>query len=216
MTKKEMVDRVQAWLGLQSIDDFNELPLVENMLYRGTIDLLARTRCVARCVHLRTQANVGVYTLDHSILALVDVDDGATRRARRDQGDWAGTFTLIRSDILRLNPTPTVDGIMDCWSVMRPQKMAADTDSPGMEAFGAIPEEFQDAIELYTLWRCSDYSDDASAQMGERYRLQYEGQDGRGGRLQEIRRLVNKRGTGRAAPRRVSLAPVGYRGLWVG
>ena len=217
MTKKEMVDRVQAWLGLQNIDDFNELPLVEDELYRGTIDLLARTRCVVRCVHLRTQANVGVYTLDHAILSFVDLEDGQTRKARRDQTGWNGTFTMIRSDILRLNPAPTEDGgELDVWSVMRPQKMVEDTDSPGMEQFGAIPEEFQDAIELYALWKISDYGDDASSQAGERYRLLYEGADGRGGRLQEVRRLVNKRGTARAAPRRVRLPAKGYRGLWVG
>lgn len=215
MTRAEITGRVQQWLGLQQIDAYNEVPLIQDLLYRGVIDLLARTRCVARCVHLHTQANVNTYTLDHSILALVDVDDGATPRYRRDQASGP-SYTLIRSDILRFNPAPTVAGVVDVWAVLRPQKMALDTDSPGDENYGAIPEEFQDALELYTLWRAADYSDDGSSQVGERYRVLYEGSDGTGGRLREIRRMVNKRGTARAAPRRASLTPVADRSFWTG
>jgi len=214
MTRGEMVGRVQQFLGLQQIDAYNEVPLVQDLLYRGTIDLLARTRCVVRCVHLHTQAGVDTYTLDHSILSLVDVDDGATRRARRDQTSGP-SFTLIRSDILRLNPPPD-DGVVDVWAVLRPGKMDSDDDSPGDENFGAIPEEFQDAIELYTLWRAADYTDNNVSQDGERYRMLYEGQDGKGGRLREIRQLVNKRGTARAAGRRTTLTPLATRDAWVG
>jgi hypothetical protein len=229
-----MTTRVQQWLGLQQLDAYNEVPLIQDMLYRGTVDLLARTRCVARCVHLHTQANVGIYTLDHSILSLVDVDDGATDRARRDQrwtrNGYVGTvvyptgyvncapftFSLIRSDVLRLTPTPAEDGEIDVWGVLRPTKMDEDTDSPGDEAYGAIPEEFQDAIELYATWRCADYSDDGSSQLGERYRALYEGSDGTTGRLRQIRTLVNKRGTARAAPRRVSMRAITDRRAWTG
>ena len=216
MTKKEMSDQVQFWLGLQQIAAYDETAMIANLLYQGTIDMLARTRCVVRCVHLRTQANVGIYTLDHAILALVDVDDGHTRKARRDQTTWNGTFTMIRSDLLRLNPTPSVGGEEDVWAVMRPQKMEQDTDSPGMEQFGAIPDEFQDAIVGYALWKAADYTDDQRSGDGERYRTLYEGQDGRGGRLAQIRQAVNKRGTARAAPRRVRLRPVSDHGAWVG
>ena len=234
MTRKEITDRVQMWLGMQQLDDYNEIPLIQDMIYRGTIDLLARTRCVARCVHLHTQANVGVYTLDHSILALVDVDNGDIPRRRRDQTTYmsgvVGTvvyppgyvasgpfsFTMIRSDLLRVNPTPSENGELDVWAVLRPQKMDEDTDSPGDAAYGAIPEEFQDAIELYALWKTADYSDDASSQNGERYRIQYEGPDGRGGKLAQIRTLANKRGTSRSAPRNVRIRPVSDSSAWVG
>lgn len=214
MTRKQMSDRIQAWLGLQSIDAYNEVPLIQDMLYRGTIDLLSRTRCVVRCVDLRTQANVDQYTLDHSLITLVDVENGAMRRTRRD--DPSDGFTLVRSDVLLIKPVPAADGEIQVWAVQLPQQMQADTDSPGMEQFGAIPEEFQDAIELYALWRCADYGDDGSSQAGERYRVMYEGQDGRGGRLREIRQLVNKRGTARAADRRVTLSSLADRTLWVG
>jgi len=232
MTRGEISGRVIQWLGLQKMDDYDETGLVDDLIYRGTIDLLTRTRCVARCVHLHYVANQAVYTLDHSILAMIDVDDGATRRARRDQtgvDDVPGvvvypagatqanpfTFTLIRADLLRLNPTPTSAGQVDVWAVLLPTKMANDTDSLSSEQFGAIPEEFQDAIELYTLWKAADYTDDASSGVGERYRMLYEGQDGRGGRIVMIKQQVNKRGTARVGPRRVSLQAGNARDTWV-
>lgn len=215
MTRGEITGRVQAWLGLQAIDDFDEIPMIHDLIYRGTIDLLSRTRAVVRCVHLQVDKNVPEYILDHNILSLVDVEDGATRRARRDQTDGP-SFTLIRSDVLRINPTPAADGTVDVWGVMRPGKMTLDTDSPGDEAYGAIPEEFQDAIETYVLWRAADYGDNAGSRKGELYRTQYEGPDGRGGRIMQIKQAVNKRGTARAPDRRSTFTTVPSRAGWVG
>lgn len=237
MTKKEMHDQVVRWLGLQEVTDYDEGAIVDGLLYQGTIDLLARTKCVARCLELRLLAGEDVYTLDHKVLALVDVEDGHRRRARRDQDvEWADgwigtvvlpagstpaslsgrTFTMIRSDLLRVNPAPSEDGELQCWAVLRPSKMALDTDSVSMEAFGAIPDEYQDAIVTYALWKAADYSDDASSQQSERYRILYEGQDGRGGRLMQIRSSVNRRGSARAPARRVRLRGVNARRTWVG
>lgn len=230
MTLKSMRDRVVAELGLQDIAAYDETALVNGELNRGVIDLLARTRCVVRCLHLKTTAGVDTYTLSHAVLSLVEVENGA-RRARRDEARYAsgwdgvvypgsngyqgGGFTLIRSDVLRI-PTPGEDGEVDVWAVLRPTPMGNDDDSPGAEQFGAIPDEFQDAIVLYALWQCSSYADDASAGQGERYRMQYEGQDQRGGKLREIRMMVNKRGTARAPRARGRVRAVSGRSSWVG
>ena len=124
MTRKQMQDQVVNWLGLQDIDSFNETSMVNDLLYQGTVDLLARTRCTVRCVQLRVQAGQDEYTLDHGILALVDVENGARPRLRRNQSDDYG-FTLIRCDLLLVKPTPGVDGTIQVWGVMRPQQMAA-------------------------------------------------------------------------------------------
>jgi len=213
MTRKQIVDRVCATAGLQDIEPLNERTLVEDWVYEGTLDMLARTRCVARCVHLAVSPNVSTYTLAHSLLALVDVENGARRR-RRDDDDRG--FTLIRSDVLRVSPTPTEAGELDVWAVLRPSRMTMDTDSLGDEAFGAIPDEFQDAIELYAQWHASDYSHEGNTQRGERYRMLYEGQDGRSGRLAVIRSQVNKRGTALAPRRRVVVRRgVSPRSAWV-
>lgn len=236
MTYGWMKARVQAWLGLQDstlMPGYDESTIVANLLYEGTIDLLARTRCVVRCVQLRVQAGQDEYTLDHGILSLVDMENGARRRLRRDQtgviSDDGATwvfpdgkdyprgqlgFTLIRSDLLLVKPTPSVDGTIQVWGVMRPQQMTLDTDSPGMESYGAIPDEFQDAIVGYALWKAADYTDDGGSQGGEYYRILYEGQDGRGGRLAQIRQAVNKRGTARGARVDVRLPAVSRSGAY--
>jgi hypothetical protein len=215
MTRKQIVDRVVATAGLQDIDPLNERTMVEDWVYEGTLDMLARTRCVARCVNLGVTAGVGTYALAQGILALVDVKDGDSRRRRRDDDDTG--FTLIRSDLLQIAPTPSEDGTVQVWAVLRPTKMANDTDDLSSESFGAIPVEFQDAIELYAQWHASDYSHESNTQRGERYRVLYEGQDGRSGRLGQIRAQVNKRGTA-MPPRRKVVVRTGVtaRSDWVG
>jgi hypothetical protein len=214
VTRKQLRDRVIKEIGLQEIEDYDEGTMVDDLIYEGTIDLLARTRCTVRCVHLKTTADVGTYVLDKSILALADMEDGASRRLRRDE-TGAG-FTLVRSDILRVQPTPSEDGELDVWAVIRPQRMTADGDSPSSEQFGAIPDEYHDAIFLYACWKAASYADDESATQGERYRALYEGQDGRGGKLAEVKKLVNKRGTARAPRRRVSVRTVRNHSSFVG
>src|SRR4029077_8011187 len=123
----QMRGQVVAWLGLQDITSYDETNLVEDKLYQGVVDLLSRTRCVVRCVQLRTQANVDEYTLDHSIIGVVDIDNGTRWRMRREQieglaepatgaqvypgpaqNDWPADpgFTLIRADVLRVTPIP--------------------------------------------------------------------------------------------------------------
>jgi hypothetical protein len=234
VTRKQLRDRVVNEIGLQDIEDYDETVLADDLIYQGTIDLLARTRCTVRCVHLQVRKDESTYVLDKSILALVDVEDGHILRLRRDEPggvrqvgivvtpegytNGAGTrgFTLIRSDLLRVTPTPTADGEVDVWAVLRPSRMDEDSDSPTQDAYGGIPEEYHDAILLYALWHAASYADDESGSQGERYRQLYEGQDGRGGRISLIKSLINRRGTSRAPRGRVRLRAVGTRHGWVG
>src|SRR5262252_5658352 len=104
MTLKQMRDLVQNQLGLQDVSSYSELGLINLQLNQGVIDILARTRCVVRCINLTTIANQDEYLLDHALMSLVDVENGASRRQRRDETDDG--FTLIRADVLRINPTP--------------------------------------------------------------------------------------------------------------
>lgn len=215
MTFAQMRDEVRYTLGLQSTLDWDEATLIPAKLQQGTIDLLARTRCTVRCINLRTLAGQDTYILDHGVLGLVDVENGARPKTRRDQDD-APSYTLIRSDVLRLLPAPDAAGSVQVWAVLRPGVMAADTDSPGMEQFGAIADEYQDAIVTYALWKLADYADDSTSQSGERYRQYYEGQDGRGGRILQIKQAVNTRGTTRGTNSRVGLSPISSHGSYVG
>lgn len=215
MLFQDMVAQVQANLGLEDITYFDEKTYCAGLINRGVIDLLSRTRCVVRCIDMHVTAGISQYMVDGLILCLVDIEDGLAKAPR--SSDFKPSFTMIRSDILRVQPTPAENGEVQVWAVKRPQPMVADTDSPGMEQFGAIPEDFQDAITTYALWKAADYADDATSQQGERFRMLYEGQDGRGGRLAQIRSSVNKRGTGRAPTRRVrGLRIVSRNTSWVG
>lgn len=223
MTRKEMADQVELWLGLQDSSITSEEELINTQLNLGVIDLLARTKCVVRCVMLETKAGVDEYILPHHLLALVEVEDGKRPKARRNQTTMSPAFTLIRSDILRIAPVPDVDGTLQVWAVKRPDPMSPGGDddtppvSPGNDPYGEIPDEFQDAIVTYALWHCADYTDDSGSGQGERYRIAYEGQDGRQGRLMQIRSQVNRRGTARAPGRHVrGLRSSSARGAWVG
>jgi len=214
VTKKQMHDQVVQWLGLQEIVSLDEGAIVDQQLYQGTLDLLSRTRCVVRCIDVRLLADTSEYTLDHQVLSLVDVEDGARQRLRRNQNAGVYGFSLIRSDILRVVPTPSEDGEMQVWAVQRPKQMTVDTDSPSLEQYGAIPDEFHDAIVTYALWKCADYADDSTASNGDYYRTLYEGQDGRGGRLAQIKVMVTKRGTARSARSEVRLPSVSRNGAY--
>lgn len=211
----DMYAQVQSGLGLQDIAVLDEKTYAKGLVNRGVIDMLSRTRCTVRCIDLHTIAGVSEYLVGGTLLGLVDIEDGLTKVNRDSRA--RPSFTLIRSDILRVQPTPSEDGEMQVWAVKRPAPMVDDEDSPSDEEHGAIPEEYQDAIITYALWKAADYADDASSQQGERYRILYEGQDGRGGRLGQIRMLVNKRGTQRAPRIRVrGLHGVRPASNWIG
>jgi hypothetical protein len=214
MTRGELIERVTATVGLQDTDPMDEAALVDHWIYRGTLDLLSRTRCVVRCIHLGLQQGVDTYELADRVLTIVDVDDGKRRRRRRD--DNSTGFTLIGSDLFQVSPAPSEDGELDVWAVVVPQAMTDDLHDLGSETYGSIPIEYQDAIELYALWKGADYAHEQNSGRGERYRILYEGQDGRGGRLAQIRVMVNKRGSARPPRRKVSFhRPVGDRLIWV-
>ena len=217
MTRGELIDRVTATVGLQDTDPMDERDLVDHWIYQGTLDLLSRTRCVVRCIHLNVQKGVTTYELGSQIITLVDVDDGSSsdgRRRRRDD-DRRG-FTLIGSDLFQLWPEPDEDLELDVWAVKTPTRMTDDLHDLGSEAFGSIPVEYQDAIELYAVWKAADYAHEENSGRGERYRVLYEGQDGRGGRLAQIRVMVNKRGTARAASRKVTVKVLNSHASYVG
>jgi hypothetical protein len=225
VTFKEMSDFVVNTLGLQDIDSYDETAMVAMWLNQGIIDILSRTRAVVRCVQLNTQNGVDTYTLDHNILSIVDSEAGPdygysdSRRYRAARNEWPinPSFVLIRSDVIQIIPTPDADGItVQVWAVLKPTAMAADADDPADEQFGALPYEFHDAPILYALWKCADYGDDSSSQQGERYRMIYEGTDGRGGRLGQIRTMVNKRGTSIPVRRRVRMQGLSSSGTYVG
>jgi len=102
-----------------------------------------------------------------------------------------GKFTQV-GDVLIFNTAFSPDEKLQIWGVPGPTKLANPTDALEAPAFGGIKVEWQDAVQLYALAELAGLSNDETSNRGGNYKMQYEGQAGREGRLAEIRRQVNK------------------------
>jgi hypothetical protein len=148
----------------------------------------------------------GDYTLDTAIMDVkswsfagssltvvperVSVEEILRRRAWDVDGvNTASMYALAGSNLLMVWPTPADDDAITVYYVPRPVLLTAESDTPS-----EIPAEFHPAVEQYALWKLASMNDDSSSGQGERYRIQYEGQDGRGGMVARIRRHVVQKG----------------------
>jgi len=107
-------------------------------------------------------------------------------------------YAVEGADLFLVWPTPTAADTIKVLYVPRPTALSATGDSPSY-----IPSEFHKALEFYALWQAADYDDDGSSQVGEVYRVQYEGVDGRGGILRRIRSASRWKGGRSLSPARV-------------
>jgi len=87
--------------------------------------------------------------------------------------------------------------------------MALPTDSPQLPAYGGLAEEFHPTIITYCLWKGGEYMQHEASGNGEKWRVQYEGQNGESGELAKIKRILAKRVTPGGARRRNPLRTVG-------
>lgn len=215
-------NRVQSTLSLRASG--NELTLLDGYLNEGYEDILTRTRCRIDCGDLATQANVWKYRMDTDALAVVELwaedDDGLTlpfertstahilelRRSNTGADDGVRFFSVEGADLLLVWPTPAGVENLGFLYVPRPAVMSATADVPSY-----VPAQWHRGLEFYACWRMADYDDDGSSQVGEIYRVHYEGADSRGGILREIRQQNRWQGGRRLAPARV-----GRRSRWRG
>jgi hypothetical protein len=222
-TLTTLQNRVQSILGLETSG--NELTLLTGYLNEGYTDVLVRTRCRTNCGDLTTIANTWKYRLPSAILAVLemwteDVTYGTTttfmrtsteeiiRLRRGQQATISGNptyYSVEGHDMLMIYPTPTTAGVIEYLYCPRPTDMSAGSDTPSY-----VPAEWHRAIETYACWRMADFMDDGSSGQGELYRARYEGVDGRGGLLRDIRQQNRWQGG-----RRLSPVKVGRRGMRV-
>lgn len=205
--------RVRNTLGLKSTG--TEATLLDDYLNEGYCDVLTRTRCRVDPGTLTTTSGEWQYRMDTDVLAVLEVwsedTDGtinmlerATSRQILDLRRSTSAFDTLRyytvegQDLLLLYPTPQSSLTIGFLHVPRPATMSNDNDTPSY-----VPAQWHRAIEYYAGWRMADYDDDGSSQVGELYRVRYEGGDGRGGVLAEIRRQNRWQGGRRLAPARV-------------
>jgi hypothetical protein len=214
VTRDEIQNRIVFTLGLQDDTTFSETDFVQQLIYEAIVDIAARTRPQTRVVNLTTATATPVHDMSSTIISLLDLADDAgflDRFSREDieTAQARGMRGYCYEEPL-LWVSPIGQKVLRAFGVFRPQKMTAGTQSPSEENFGGLAGEFHPTIITYCLWKAGEYVQHEASGNGEKWRIQYEGQDGMGGELGKIKRLLNKRVTPGGARRRRPLRTVGH------
>lgn len=171
----------------------------------GVVDVVLRTGCKVSSDTITESAGTGDYELNAEILRVVGwdwtgvsatlipervtVDELLWRRNVPVDSSYPATAYAFTGNLLMVYPIPAAADTITVYYVPRPATLSAGSDTPS-----EIPAEHHPAVELYALWKLGSMDDDQSSGQGERYRIQYEGQDGNGGMLARIRGQVNLKG----------------------
>jgi hypothetical protein len=215
VNRGQITKRAIQILGLDDTVAGEEATLVHDLINEAILDITRRSKLNMRCVNISVPAGNSYFEMADEILTIMDLrrmpdgpsdSNGAVliqKHADEVLNDVTGfSFSIIGYNTLLLSGGTASARNYKAWFVPRPLPLTDDMQSPSDALYGGIPEEFHyTAILNYILWNGADYGDDITSQSGERYRLLYEGEDGRGGNLRDIHRMVNKRAT-----------PGGYRG----
>jgi len=205
-----MQNRVQYTLGMSDTATTDEMALAKEYLNEGVIDVLVRTRPYTRCIKLNVTANTAVHDLVNLVLALVDIEgpDGTgflPRLTREDAVTAQGTGDpgfAYEEPMLWLSPVSSSDTFVKAYGVFRPTALVNDGDDPSDPALGGLASEFHPAVINYALWKGGEYLQHEQSQGGERWRQLYEGQDGQGGDIARIKKILAKRVTPQGSIRR--------------
>jgi hypothetical protein len=215
MTRDEMADRITFTLGLQDDTSFSETSYVTDLIYEGIVDVVARTRPYTRVINLTTTEDTLVHDMSTQIIALLDLADsqGFLDRYTREDIERAqrsgGTRGYCYEEPL-LWVSPLGEQTLRAFGVFRPAKMTDGEQSPASMSYGGLAEEFHPTVITYCLWKGGEYVQHEASGNGEKWRIQYEGQDGMGGEISKIKRILLKRATPAGTRRRSPLRTVGY------
>jgi hypothetical protein len=200
-----MLKRIQFTLGLQDDTTFNETQFVEDLIFEGICDISSRTRAGARVINMTTTENTRTHDLSvGAIIALFDISDDLgflDRYTREDietiQRD-GGRGYCYEEPMLWIAPITPEPVTLRVFGVFRPHQMLLPDDTPSNPLYGNLAEEFHSAIVTYCLWKGGEYVEHESSGYGEKWHAQYEGQDGNGGEIARIKRVMSKRVTSQA------------------
>jgi hypothetical protein len=216
MTRDEIANRVKYTLGLQDDTTFSESDYVNDLIYEAIVDISARTRINARVINLETTAETQTHDLStQAIIALLGIRDDLGDLDRYTIEDIeaiqsrGGRGYAYREPMLWISPTTTEPAILRVFGVFRPQKMTTGTQTPSDPLYGGLAAEFHPTILTYCLWKAGEYVQHDASGSGEKWRLQYEGQDGMSGEISKIKRIISKRVTPGAPRRRNPFRTVG-------
>jgi hypothetical protein len=198
-----LTSRLRYTLGLDDTTVNDEVALGKAFLNEGVVDILSRTRPYTRCINLLLSADTAVHDMHSTIIALLDIQAPGdthflTRMSREDivlaQEAGARGFAY-EEPMLWISPVPREDTYIKTYGVFRPTPMANAADDPAQMQWGGLAPEFHPAILNYALWKGGEYLQHEQSGGGERWRVLYEGQDGMGGDIARIKRILAKRVT---------------------
>ena len=207
MRRDEMQKNIAYAIGLREPE---EQPMIQQAIHQGILDVLRRTSCFVQCIiadvpddksRIEFASAGGIQKALHIIRGNVVMD-------RVIFPPYSGTFSQA-GQILFFADTFAPGEQLHLYAVPRPPAMDSDDDRIEEEQWGGIPEEFQDAVELYACARLSSRADDSTSGYGNSYWVWYLGQDGNSGRIGEIKRQVNRMSGMTLGPARLRTAPGG-------
>lgn len=214
MTRDEIADRIKYTLGLQDDTTFSETEFVNDLIFEAISDISARTRPYTRVINMDTTADTQTHDLSTgAIISLLDIADehGFLDRYTREDIEaiqrQGGRGYCYEEPLLWISPIGAKT--LRVFGVFRPVKMTAGDQSPSETTHGGLAEEFHPPIITYCLWKGGEYMQHEASGNGERWRVQYEGQDGNGGEIARVKRILAKRVTPGGARRRNPLRTVG-------
>jgi hypothetical protein len=209
MTFKQMQDRVKFTLGAEEVIGNDEVALIKQFLNDGIVNILTRTRPYTRQITLNLTGGVAIHDMSSAILSLVDVEVpgyGFLQRYTREDITKAqssgGYGYAYEEPLLWISPISSQDSTITAYGIFRPTALSGDTDDPSASDKGGLNPEFHEAIIVYALWKMAEYVQHEGSGQGEKWRQQYEGQDGTEGQIAWIKRVLAKRVTPKAASRR--------------
>lgn len=193
MTRGELVGQIQYALGLREPD---EVPMIHREIHRGILDVLRRTGCFFQCINAEVpddKSRIEFAAGGGIMRAAYILRGGQTmHRVTFDVLSYGAPDSFAQlGQILFFTVSFNPGEQLQLYAVPRVPAMTDDADLLEDEQWGGIPEEFQDAVELYACSKLGSRSTDGSSQLGAKYLMEYTGQDGRSGRIADIKRQVN-------------------------
>ena len=208
MNRGEMIDRVQHTLGLEEALVNDETALVADWLNEGVDDIVQRTRPSTRVISLTLTGGVKIHDMASTIVSLLDLEVGGyflERYSREDityRQQMGQTGYAYEEPLLWVSPVYDEDKSFRAYGVFRPTPMSDDLHDPSQPQYGGLAPGFHPVIVTYALWKGGEYVQHEQSAGGEKWRIQYEGQDGTQGDIARIKRILNKRVSPGAALRR--------------
>jgi len=214
VTRDQMAERIKFTLGLQDDTTFSETTFITDLIFEGICDIVARTRPGSRIINMTTTADTQTHDMStFSIIALLDLADSKGYLDRYTREDIeriqhrGGRGYAWEEPLLWISPIG--EQTLRVIGVFRPQPMPDGSASPSHQQYGNMAAEFHPTIVTYCLWKGGEYMQHEASGNGEKWRVQYEGQDGNGGELSKIKKIISKRVTPGGPRRRNPLRTVG-------